>query len=309
MSIYYILFIIFIIFALLDNNMTLKSKHLILMTSSVILILFAGLRGAYIDKDYKTYFTFFKELPTLPYLFTNTSSFFKALKIEPSFILIFSLVKSFFFNGFPIAIFLYALLGVSLKMRAIKKLTDLVMLSTLIYFSSIFLLQDMNQIRVGVAIGFLLLSTIYIEEKKLLKFIICILLAVFFHYASIVFIPFYFLNTKKINKPFFILLITIPILLCLIKFDPYSILTKIHFGVFTDKINTYIQIQKYKKEHINLFNFSIIVQIAFSLFFIFFSEKTGNKYAILLTKINCFSVACFIFFLVHQLLLFDCRNY
>lgn len=293
MLIYYILFFVFVVFAVLDDNLTVKSKSQIIILSGIIMIFFAGLRGDHVDIDYKTYHSFFKQVPTINYLLINPSSFFKALRIEPSFILIFSFVKTFFYNGFPIAIFLYAILGVTVKLKAIGKLTDLILLSTLIYFTNIFLLQDMNQIRVGVAIGFLFLSIIYIEEKNFIKFIIFVLLAIFFHYASIAFLPLYFLNTKNINKTAYTLLILIPILLCLLKFDPYSFLIKFDLGIVTEKIKTYLEIQKYKKESINLFNFSIIGQILFSLFFIFFGEKAENKYAILLTKINCFSVVCF----------------
>lgn len=304
MAIFYILFVLFIIFAILDENLTLKSKQQILIISGLLMILFAGLRGAYVDKDYSTYKMYFNSLPTINYLFTNTSSFFLVIKIEPSLILIFSSLKSFLYNGLPIAIFIYAFLGVFLKLKAIQKLTDLVMLSTLIYFSGIFLLQDMTQIRVGVAIGFLLLSIPYIEEKNLIRFSFFLSMALLFHYSAIVFAPFYFLNSKKINKQIYFLLIIIPIILFFFKFDPITIISKFEFGIYSDKLRSYLEIQSYKHEKINMFNFSIIGQIIFSTFFVFFSEKTGNKYAILLTKINCFGVGYFYLFSTSPIIAF-----
>ena len=296
MLIYYLLLILFIVIALLDTRLTLKSKYILLIVSGIIMIFFAGLRGPHVDKDYDVYLKVFKNLPTINLLFTNSTAFFLAFSIEPTFIIIGSLLKNLFSNGYIFLILVYAFLGVFLKLRAIVKMTDLVLLSSLIYFSRIFLLQDMIQIRAGVAAGFILLSIPSMEEKNFKKFLMYFLLAFAFHYSAIIILPFFFLNSKKIDKLLYLLVIIVPIFLCLIKFDPLPILAKLDFGIITDRINTYILRQKEVKDEMILFGIGRIVQILLTIFFVLFSEKSGNKYAIILTKINCYGVACFYLF-------------
>ena len=296
MVIFYILLFVFILFALLENTLSLKSKYYILFLGGIILILFAGLRGPGVDKDYLDYLKYYKKLPTIEFLLTNASSFFLVIKTEPTYILICSFIKTYFFNGFPVVIFFYAILGVILKLKAITKLTDLVLLSMLIYFSRLFILQDMIQIRAGVAAGFVLLSIPSIQEKNIRSFIIYFLLAVSFHYSALIIAPFFFLNPKKIDKLIYTLVIILPIILCIFKFDPVSIAAKFDFGIITEKINIYIARQKELRESVTLFGIGRIVQITLGIVFIFYSEKTGNKYAILLTKINCLGIACFYLF-------------
>ncbi|NDP19742.1 MAG: EpsG family protein [Paludibacter sp.] len=296
MLIYYIFLFLFLFFAIFENKLTKNSKLLIIVISGVILILFAGLRGERIDRDYHIYQLYYKLVPSFFGFFHDSKSFFSTVSIEPSFILIFSILKSFFNNGFPIAIFFYALLGVTLKIKAIVKISDQILMSLLIYFTTIFLLQDMNQIRIGVAIGFILLSIPFILERNIVKFSIFIVLAVFFHYSAIIFAPFYFLNFKKINKVFYISLLSIPILLKLINFNPIELLLMFDFGLYTNKLKAYIEMQHWLKADINLFNFSILIQLFFSTIFIFISEKIENKYAVLLTKIYCFGIASFYLF-------------
>jgi hypothetical protein len=293
---YYLLFILFVCFAILDDNLTAKSKHQILIISGAILVLFAGLRGTNVDADYSSYLNKFNNTPSISSLFTSPALFFSKMKVEPSMVIIFSFIKSIFRSGFPLAIFIYAFFSVTLKLRAISKMTDYVMLSTLIYFSGIFLLQDMTQIRAGFATGFLLLSIPYILQQDFKKFSIYILIAICFHYSAIIFAPFYFFNTKKVNKPLYFSILIIPIILALLKFTPFNILNQFNLGIYSEKINLYLIGQAWERRSINIFNFSILFQIAVSIFFILFSEKANNKYAVLLTKINCFGVAMFYIF-------------
>lgn len=279
--------------ALEEDKLTTKSKVQLLFLCGLILILFSGLRGPNVDRDQYTYKAFYDKAQNLSFLLNNPQKYFKTIRYEPSLQIVFSSFKSLFQNGFPIAIFSYALLGVLLKIFAIKKISDKILLSLLLYYSTIFLLQDMTQIRIGVAIGFVFLSIPTILERNLLRFSLLILLGVFFHYSVIVFAPFYFINHKKINKTFYLLILVIPIFLHLSNFNPLYLLTKFDFGIYSEKLNAYVEMQKWRKESINMFNFSILLQIMFSFIFVVFNEKIENKYAIILTKIYCYGVAAF----------------
>ena len=296
MSTYYLLFVLFVAIAILDDKLTKKAKAQILFLSGILLILFAGFRSDKVGADYETYEMLYQSIQSSSDLFANPLQFFGNSKLEPSFLIISSFIKAHFNDGIKVLIFLYAILGISLKIKAIQKTSDYKLLSLLIYFSSIFFLHDMNQIRAGVAIGFLLLSIPYIVEKNFKMFFFLLLIAVFFHYSAIIFGLFYFVNNKKLNQTFYILILIIPIIFCLLKLDVINLLCKFEFGIFSEKIREYSELQKTAHSKINIFNFGILLQIVVSLFFIKNAKKSKNKYAVILTKISCFGVAFFYLF-------------
>ena len=93
------------------------------------------------------------------------------------------------------------------------------------------------------------------------------------------------MNTKHINKLLYVVLIGVAITLAVLKFTPFDFILKYDLGIYTEKINNYIIGQQWEKREINIFNFSILLQIVIAVFFLFFAEKTNNKYAVILTKI------------------------
>ena len=293
---YYILFILILIYVIVNYKLTDGSKKLSYHTIGVVLLLFAGFRGMNVDFDYKSYLEIYNKISSIQSFFFNPIYLFNKLQYEPSILIIFSLVKSLFNSGFQIAIFLYAFISIGLKLRAIPKLTDFVPYSLLLFFSSIYLLQDFAQIRAAVASGFLLLSIPFIVSKDIKKFSVFVLLAVFFNYSAIIFAPLYFLNTKKINKALYITVIIVSIILAVLRFTPFDFIAKFDLGIYSKKINLYLVGQQWEKRQINIFNFSILLQIAISIFFIFFAEKTNNKYAVILTKICTLGIVLFYLF-------------
>lgn len=297
MLIFYLLLFIILTASLLDNyKLTRNSKKIIVFAITAILILFAGLRAPDIDRDYKNYQHFYSIIPEIQYLILDPETYFRTVSIEPTFMLFASITKLFIYNGLPFLIFTYALISISLKTESILKISDHPLLTLLLYFSTIFLLQDMTQIRVGIALGFAYLSIVAANEKKLIKYIIFIIMGIFFHYSVIFFAPFYFFNSKKLNKPLYLSFIIIPILLYFTKFNPLEILQSFDFGLFSNKLDTYVKMQKWLKEEINMFNFNIIIQIVLAFVFIYFADKSENKYTIILTKIFCIGIGVFYFF-------------
>ena len=296
MLVYYLLFFLFLCMALLEDKLTRESKVQLLILSGVFLVFFSGLRSREVGSDYKTYEMLYKSVQEFSILFYTPSNFFNNYRLEPSFILISSLAKTYLGDGIKIVFFVYALLGVTLKIKAVKEISDYKLLSLLIYFSSVFFLHDMNQVRAGVAIGVLLLSIPSIVENNFKRFVSFLLIAIFFHYSSIIFLLFYFLNTKKINQIVWLFVLIVPIVMCLLKFDIISILSKFEFGVFSEKVRAYSELQKTTHNRINIFNFGVLIQIVVSLFFIVNAGKSKNRYVVILTKISCFGVAFFYLF-------------
>lgn len=113
--------------------------------------------------------------------------------------------------GFAWLLAVYSIISLSIKLYVIKSMSANIWISLLVLFSISFVLHDLIQIRAGVAGALCLLSVKYIVYKKWGKYYLIILLAIFFHNSAIIFLPLYFLNTTKINKPLFISLIPISI--------------------------------------------------------------------------------------------------
>lgn len=295
MLIYYLIFSFFILLALYEGRFTLNTKQQLFILAGIILVFFAGLRGEGIDNDYFNYKAYFEDTPSLNHLFSSDYLRSK-IKIEPSLILINSTIKTIHKDGFAIVIFIYALLGISLKMKAIYRIAEFPFLSLLIYFTTLFFLQDLTQIRTGVAVGFIFFSFIALNEQKNIKFFLLILLASLFHYSSLLFVISFFLNKERINKLLYLLIVFVPILLNISGHVFVDFLTSFNLGIYTEKLNDYIIAKSWLKEDINLFNFSIIFQLIMSIVFIFISEKAENRYAILFTKLFCIGIAIFYVF-------------
>jgi len=81
---------------------------------------------------------------------------------------------------------IYAILGVSIKLFAIYKLSPLPLLSLFLYLVTYYPLHEYTQIRAGVAAGIVLLATQDLANKNDLAFFIKIALAMLFHWASLV---------------------------------------------------------------------------------------------------------------------------
>ena len=162
----------------------------------ILLFFISGFRAVGIDRDYYNYINLYEE---------NKDSW--SFLIEPSFILISKFVKTCFNSNVTFLFVLFALIGVSTKMYAIKQLSEFWSLSLLLYISYSFILQDMTQIRVGVAAGFILLSIEPLYERKFWKFLIFSICAILFHYTALIIILLWFLNPTKINVKLYGLII------------------------------------------------------------------------------------------------------
>jgi hypothetical protein len=187
----YLLVIIFLLLSgltILDLVKT-KYKNLIFILIGVVLFIVAGFRPAYADRDYDNYIDFFDQNLT-----------FGDSIVEPSFILISIIIHKFLFAK-PIFVFIiYAFIAICLKLLAIKQLSKFQFISLLLYFSYLFILQDMTQIRAGVATAFLLLCIKPLYERNLWRFFLFGSLAILFHYSAIIVLPLWFFNSQKINR-------------------------------------------------------------------------------------------------------------
>lgn len=151
------------------------------------LILIAGLRKDY-GNDYINYLINWNEINILSDVIH--SSFDKGYTF---------LVLCFkqFHLGFNSFMLFISFVSIGLKYKFIKKLSPLPFISFFIYYLLFFVINDMEQIRHGVAIAICLYAIVYIIEKKPIKYAICCSIAFLLHSSAILFIPLYFL--RKVN--------------------------------------------------------------------------------------------------------------
>lgn len=102
--------------------------------------------------------------------------------------------------------FVFAVIAITLKIRVLVKLQLPVSLFLLIYFSKLFLLLDMTQVRAGIAVALCLMAfESYIKNKKTSS-LLYVVLAFLFHLSSIMFLVMFLFDKSK-PKVFFWLLV------------------------------------------------------------------------------------------------------
>lgn len=271
-----ILFFIIAIIAFFPPEARLVQK-IVLIILGFLLIIIAGFRQEDSVRDYEMYVWMFQEQSDAI--------------VEPAFIVI-SYVCHSLFGDNSISIFLiFAFLGVSLKLTAIKQLTELWFLSVLIYLSNFFILHEMTQIRAGVASALMLLCVKPIYDRNLKFFLLLAFLAFSFHYSGLMILPLWFLNAKP-QKKWLILLIPIGYLLF---FLGVNLIMSIPIPGVSDKIEMYQKLYEIGGDewtNINLFNLVFLARIAIFYFLIFKYDLllSYNKYFPVLMKIYCISL-------------------
>ena len=295
MAFYFIIFFIICLacaFATIGN----KQKKISAISIAVTLILIAGLRQPGVDWDSDTYEYVFNHVGAPLDYFTHFSDYYF---YEAGYYLIPSIFKTVFNASNVWCFLLFAMLGVTLKFKALWKLTEFQMLSVLVYFCHFFILHEMTQIREGVASGILLLCVVQIKEKNFSKFCLLLLLGIFFHYSALIFIPFYFLNPLKLNKKVFFAILLIPHLLYFLRINIITILIALHLGIISDKLTMYSDLLDAGVfTDINVYNSVFLIEFFFCIFLIwksdFFYRK--NQYALILIKIYTIALASWMLF-------------
>ncbi|RFM35848.1 EpsG family protein [Chitinophaga silvisoli] len=283
MAIYFIIFIGLFLVAVHFND----RKDLIpLLLIGGFLFLFAGFRGDKVDGDYSTYIDYFDRVKHL-------SISESLLMVEPSFVFITHIVPNIRY-----VMVIFAFLAVFIHILAFKKVSSFPYFSVALWVTHYFFVHEMNQVRAGVAIGLVLFSLYYVQERKLYKFLLVIGIATLFHYSAIVLIPVYFLSTVKMNRIYF-LIIPVSYVLFLGGLGLLEILGKLHIGIIQSKIEAYNTLQSvgmYTK--INVFNPAVMLRIVLIYIFLFNNEylKDRNPHFIIMVKMYVLSIAFMVLF-------------
>lgn len=256
-----------------------KLTRPVLIVVVLIMCLIATFRDASLP-DYESYYNFrVYEL--------------EVERLEPGAFLIRD-ISIFFSDSVYLFFFIYALIAIVIKVVAIHRLTDYVLLSLTVYLAIDFPSHEMIQIRAAVAMGFLLLSIPYIYKKKIIPFLIIVFVGTIFHYTALLAIPLYFFNPKVINKKREIIVVVLSFILgvlgigitYIVEYIPIDFIQNLYFAYkFGNNVSGMTSV----------FSITMLFLFIIQIFMIYYVEKifVNNKYIILLVKIQTISICSF----------------
>lgn len=259
-----------------------KSEQYIMIGIGIVLFFVASFRGD-VDRDYSYYVL----------LYTDFENLFTFV-IEPSFVLIAWFVRSVF-DDVRFLFMFYALLGVFIKLKGINQLSEFKLLSILLYFSYSFILQEMTQIRSGVAIGFVFLSIKPLYDRNLKLFLLYTTLASFFHISALICFLLWFISPKKMNIPVYASIILIAYILHFLGIQFSTLMGIIPIKMVQMKFQAYsLDLSSY----INVLNMWQLIRVFLCYLFLWKVNviQLHNKYSIILLKFFIFSTCSLVIF-------------
>ncbi|MGV8125922.1 MAG: EpsG family protein [Methanothrix sp.] len=172
----------------------------------LILVPFAGFREIDLGRDTLVYATTIQSID-----FSSFSNLDFSDK-EPFFYLIVFLSHYLFGDAVRGTFLIYAFLGVTLKITGIYKLSQIPILSAILYICYYYPIHELTMIRIGVASAIFLHAIPDIVNKNLKIYLIKIILATLFHYSVLIALPLYFLHNRINSKWIYVILPVLGIL-------------------------------------------------------------------------------------------------
>lgn len=303
MAVYYLIFFFLLIFAVLQPARN-SLQVLLLYGIGFMLFFIAAFRSGDIVRDYENYLMAFTEVGKPIEYFTSYNDFFF---FEPFYYLIPSTLKLIQLPYYEVIFFVvFAFLGVYLNLKSIWYLSSFVMLSVLHYFSHFFLLHEMTQIRAGVACGLFLLSIHSYCNKKYAFFAVQVLIALMFHYTSILILFILFFNPNKFSLKKALIVIGISLLLGILKLD-FIVSSVLNLKlIFIEKMILTLQAMSEEENTGNVFNIGFIINLILTIILVVNHKKIAekNQFAYILLKVQILSIFCYCAFSALSVLAF-----
>jgi hypothetical protein len=262
-------------------------KKIIVILLVIVLSLFAGTRNYGVDPDYEVYINNF---------YYCTSSQFEVLDFvlfEPFTFFIPFIGKLILGNTFFIefSIFAYALIGVSLKIFTFSKF-DYFFLSIILYCSYMFFYQEMITIRAGVSCGLFLFAMDDLVHKRDKAYIIKIIIAIFFHYSSVIYFIIWILIRLNISIKYFYGLLVSSFVIIILNIN---LITLLKLDVVFPKVKIYLDILEAEGGvAVNIFSYRVLIALAIFIIFAFkFKLLDKNPSFLVLFKIHILSLYFF----------------
>lgn len=149
----------------------------------IFLVLFAAFRDN-VGTDWLAYYSFYVD---------------KTDDLEPGYRFFNNFLSS---HGVPYYVFLLFLNSLSLFLFfiSLKRYAIFFVVSLLLFYCELYLYFNFSGVRQGIAISIVVYSIRFTINRRLFQFLICIFLAIMFHYTSLVFVIAYFIPFRKFSK-------------------------------------------------------------------------------------------------------------
>lgn len=256
-------------------------RNFLLCVLGAVLMYLAATRPDDVANDYMVYLAYWR---------------IKFLEdIEISFIQIRNFLKNVLDYGPESLFVVYAILGVSSKVYAIRLFTKYVFVALMVYISHYYILHELTQIRVGVASGFFLIAVYYLTKRDFIKYIVFVLIAAYFHYSAFLALPLWFIynDSRKINL--YLLLIPVGYI---IYFTGSSLIVQLPIPYVQEKVEVYEELKDMgfnDSDKINVFNAVFLVRIVIFLFIFAFKKKIALQYDKIYILLKVYAIALFTF--------------
>jgi hypothetical protein len=199
-------------------------------------------------------------------------------------------------GGVSLLFFIYALLSLIPKYYLFKKLSINPIQSSIIYISNFFILHDLTQIRISVAIVFFLLLIYFFDKVHFLKFSILNIFGYFFHFSFFIYTIVFFFKNINITKYLYIFLILVGYIFFILKISLFDFLLSFQSELLiTEKANQYISLLD--NTTVNLFNPIFLIRITIFIFFLLSIEKFQkiSKFSKLYLNYYFFGILIYLF--------------
>lgn len=193
---YLICFGILCVFAVLNVQMHDKlSTQILNGLAAVMLICIAGLRYE-TGGDWDTYTLLFNKFPTFSRLIGRPAEF-ADISVEEGFVLLCAFVKSL---GGTVQhlFFVVTFINITLIACAAGKYTKYPVVALLCYYGILYFNLEMIYIRQAMAVALCFFALQYIPSKRIIPYMVIVLLACTFHRVAALMIPLYFLLNIKL---------------------------------------------------------------------------------------------------------------
>lgn len=291
MYIYCIIFIVLVFFSIENEVRPIKNINFYLILISTILILFAGFRGVAVSRDYVPYLGSFNAV-----MHGGNDGGHGVLPLfEPGFLFIVKCSFYLFENNGPLTVMLaFAFFSITIKTVALKRLSINPFLVLLLYYSHFFLLQEMTQIRNGLACSFLYLAILSHLKSKIKLTLFWILLASLFHISSLFYLLLLFFKKDAFNTYIYVGLLILSIIFGLLKLPILSSIAGFDLNLISNKLTTYAELSdKGFSSNTRFFNVLNTVNVLITTILLIYHVHTKRISSTLSILLKCNIISIF----------------
>lgn len=300
--------VVVLLSSIIDKRLEKKNKKINYIISAIIILILSilgGLRGSDIGTDIHVYGKRWFEVACRCNSFASYRGLISSSDVG---YLLLNYVVSIFTNNFNVFLFIHQLICNVLIFSTLYKYRDKAPLwLSMLTFLCLYYLRSYNYLRQSLALSFLFFGFRYIDEKKLIKYLIVIFIATQFHFTAIIGIFIYFIYYVFTSNFKYKNLLTIAVILATI-FVSCNITSIIRILYSLNLVN--YRIYNYTLQYmIESFDFSLI-ETCFKLLFILFyivNLKKINKNEKMNYTLGIFLIMDIIFFQIRGIILYADR--